>query len=81
MGIIFGRRKDKEAEKQAEEAQERSELMLGKIKAVADRDRAEYEALQKKQIEEARALDKRSKTMQGGGRKGLMSTTGYQGVA
>ena len=81
MGIIFGRRKDKEAAKQAAEAQEQSEYMLGQVKAIADRDRAEFEALQKKQIEEAKALEKRSTTMQGGGRKGLMYSGSSKGVA
>jgi len=54
--------------------------LVDDAKALADRDKAEFEALRKQQSEDAQALKKRSKSMQGGGRAGLMYGGNAQGV-
>ena len=68
MGLIFNSKKPT------------SEEMLSAAEAQAKADEDEFKALQAQQKADAAAFKKRSQTMQGGGRQGLMFGGNAQGV-
>ena len=81
LNPIYNRKQRNDAETEnRESAENQASNMLADATAVADADRAEYEALQAKQLADNKAFKKRGTTMQGGGRKGLMASGNAQGV-
>ena len=77
MGLLFGRRKEKE---EADKRYEMAQGLASDVQSLVDQERERFEALRKKQIDEAVAYQKRSQNMQGGGRRGLMYGGNAQGV-
>ena len=55
--------------------------LMADEKARSAKEKADADALKLKQAEERKALKQRGKSMQGGGRKGLMFSGNEQGVA
>ena len=81
MGLlsgIFGRKK---TSAELDALKYEAEALYGDVEKVAEAERKRFEELQKKQLEERIAYQKRQTNLQGGGRKGLMYGGNAMGVA